>query len=104
MYARDSLGRRTNTTEWKAHNRLLRLDNTSWSTGFNYTCRQKRLKKRKPPPRDTQERKDIVDYYDYYVDFDIPWSFSVSYTFSYNKTWNSPPTKRIAAINPDHEL
>ncbi len=99
MYALDSLRRRTNTTEWKAHHRLLRLDNTSWSTGFNYSLSSDKVKKKTTTKGTTMERQDVVDYYDYYVDFDIPWSFSLSYTFSYNKAYNYTSKKRVAVIN-----
>ncbi len=100
MYARDSLGRRTNTTGWKAHHQLLRLDNTSWSTGFSYTLSSEKLKNKKTTNKGTPaERKDIIDYYDYYVDFDIPWSVSFNYTFSYNKVWTNSLFKRVATIN-----
>ena len=90
MYARDSLGRRTNTTEWKKHNKILRLDNTSWVLGFNYTLSSEKVKKKKTTTKGTpQERQDVTDFYDYYVDFDIPWSFSLNYNFSYQKQWPS---------------
>ncbi|MEI7660947.1 MAG: putative LPS assembly protein LptD [Bacteroidota bacterium] len=100
MYARDSLGRRTNTTQWKAHHQFLRLDNTSWSTGFSYSFASDKLKKKKTSDKGTiEERKDVLDYYDYYVDFDIPWSLSFNYTFSFNKVWNNAVKKRTSTIN-----
>ncbi|HNX85767.1 MAG TPA: putative LPS assembly protein LptD [Bacteroidales bacterium] len=99
IYARDSLGRRINTTEWKAHHRLLRLDNTSWDVGLTYTLSSEKVKGKKTTTRGTpQERQDIIDYYDYYVDFDIPWSFSVNYSFRYSKTWNSGTLSRTQQI------
>ncbi len=99
MYTRDSLGRRTNTTEWKANRRLLRLDNTKWDVGLSYTLSSDKVKGKKQPTKGTaQEQKDILDYYDYYVDFDIPWSFSINYTFSYNKAWVNADQKRIGKI------
>ncbi|MCK9203170.1 MAG: LPS-assembly protein LptD [Bacteroidales bacterium] len=99
IYARDSLGNRINTTEWKAHHRLLRLDNTSWDVGLTYTLSSEKAKSKKTTTRGTpQERQDIIDYYDYYVDFDIPWSFSVNYSFRYSKTWNSGTLSRTQQI------
>ena len=100
MYVRDKLGQRTNTFLWNASHKLLRLDNTSWSTGFSYTFSSEKFKKKKTTDKGTpEERKDIIDYYDYYVDFDIPWSLSFNYTFSYNKTWNNSVYRRVAAVN-----
>jgi len=96
LYTRDSLGRSTNTTEWAAHHRLIRLDNTTWDAGFTYSLSSEKIKGKKSTNKGTaQERKDIVDYYDYYVDFDIPWSFSINYNFHYGKSWNSTYTKRV---------
>jgi hypothetical protein len=98
MYARDDLGRRTNTTEWEASHRLLRLDNTTWDAGFSYSLTSDKLKGKKSSEKGTaMERKDVADFYDYYVDFDIPWSFSFNYNFHYGKTW-SGTTKRVAQI------
>ena len=99
MYARDSLGNRTNTTEWKKNRRILRLDNTSWNIGLNYTLSSDKVKGKKKPTRGTvMEQQDVLDYYDYYVDFDIPWSFSVNYSFNYNKIWNNPVHKRTSTV------
>jgi hypothetical protein len=89
MYARDSLGRRTNTTEWKAHRKLLRLDNTSWRLGLNYTLTSDKVKSKTTTKGTPEERQDVTEFYDYYVDFDIPWSFSVNYDFVYEKKWPS---------------
>ena len=99
MYTRDSIGRRTNTTEWEANHQLIRLDNTTWDAGFNYTLSSDKVKGKKTTDKGTQgERQDIVDYYDYYVDFDIPWSFSVNYNFHYAKAWDNSSKIRVAKI------
>jgi len=99
IYARDSLGRRTNTTEWKANHRLIRLDNTSWDVGLSYSLSSEKVKGKKTPTKGTpQQQQDIIDYYDYYVDFDIPWSFSVNYNFRYTKAWNGTTFSRVQQI------
>ncbi len=99
MYSRDSLGRRINTTEWEANHRLIRLDNTTWDAGFNYTLSSEKVKGKKSTNKGTiNERQDIVDYYDYYVDFDIPWSFSFNYNFHYTKVWDNNSKIRVAKI------
>ncbi|MEI6174594.1 MAG: putative LPS assembly protein LptD [Bacteroidota bacterium] len=99
IYSRDSLGRRINTTEWEANHRLIRLDNTTWDAGFNYTLSSEKVKGKKSTDKGTPgERQDIIDYYDYYVDFDIPWSFSVNYNFHYGKTWDNTSQTRVAKI------
>jgi len=99
MYARDSLGRRINTSEWKANHRVLRLDYTRWDVGLTYTLSSEKVKGKKSTTKGTpQEQQDVLDYYDYYVDFDIPWSFSINYSFSYSKTWNSSQDVRVGKI------
>jgi len=99
MYARDSLGRRTNTTEWKKNHRLLRLDNTSLDVGLSYSLSSDKVKGKKKPTKGTlQEQQDVLDYYDYYVDFDIPWSFSVIYNFRYSKAWNNTQQTRVGTM------
>ncbi|NQV02392.1 MAG: LPS-assembly protein LptD, partial [Bacteroidia bacterium] len=46
-YALDSLGRRTNRSEWKVNKKLLRLDNTTWNVGLSYNLSSDKLKKKK---------------------------------------------------------
>jgi hypothetical protein len=98
MYARDALGRRTNTTEWKANRRLVRLDNTTWDVGLSYSFSSDKVKGKKTTEKGTpEERQDVYDFYDYYVDFDIPWSFAFNYNFHYGKAW-SGTDRRVAKI------
>ncbi len=99
IYTRDSLGRSTKTTEWEAHRILIRLDNTTWDAGFSYSLSSDKVKGKKTTEKGTpQERQDIADYYDYYVDFDIPWSFSINYNFHYSKPWVNSSNKRVEQI------
>ncbi len=99
IYAHDSMNRRINVTEWKAHRRLLNLDNTRWDIGLNYSLSSDKVKSKKKPDKGTpQERQDVIDYYDYYVDFDIPWSFSINYNFSYTKAFDASSKKRKGKI------
>ncbi|MDP1622324.1 MAG: putative LPS assembly protein LptD [Bacteroidales bacterium] len=99
LYARDSLGRSTNTTEWEANHRIIRLDNTTWDAGLTYAVSSEKVKKKNKTDKGTeQEQKDVQDYYDYYVDFDIPWSFSINYNFHYGKSYNSSSKKRVEQL------
>jgi len=98
-YALDSLGRRTNASEWKVNHKLLRLDNTTWDIGFSYSLSSDKVGKKKETTKGTeQERVDLERYYDYYVDFDIPWSFSVNYNFRYTAAWDNKQQKRVPTI------
>ncbi len=99
IYARDSMGRTINMTEWKANKRLVRLDNTTWDASLSYSLSSDKVKGKKTSVKGTpQEMQDIYDYYDYYVDFDIPWSFSVNYNFHYGKIYNSSSRQRIDQV------
>ncbi len=103
MYVHDSLGRRVNQTTLKATNRLLKFDNSSLDVGFNYSLTSDKARKKKPAPaaagspaastspgpETPQQKMEVVPDYDYYVDFDIPWQFSVSYNFHYINSYTS---------------
>ena len=99
MYAVDSLGRRTNSTEWEMHHKLLRLDNTTWNLGLNYSLSSGKSKTiKKPVKGSSEEIEDINNYYNTYVDFDIPWSFSVNYNLQWGKTRSNPVLRRVESI------
>lgn len=112
-YARNSKGQRTNASEWKVNHRLLRKDQTTWTLGLNYSLSSDKVGKKKgkddqpDKQRDAvanavhgtpEERDDVLEYYDMYVDFNTAWSFTVNYNFSYNKDWNSNYTARTGKI------
>jgi lipopolysaccharide assembly outer membrane protein LptD (OstA) len=101
-YARtsiDSSGLDVNKSEWEVHHRLLRLDNTQWDLGFTYSLSSDKGKKKKNTTKGTEEeQKEIKEHPDYYVDFDIPWSFSLTYKFDYGKNWNQYYTERVSTI------
>jgi lipopolysaccharide assembly outer membrane protein LptD (OstA) len=99
FYARDSLGNRINTSEWNRNHRIIRLDNTSWDIGLSYSLSSDKVKGKKQPTKGTpQEQQDVLDYYDYYVDFDIPWSFTINYNFRYSKNYNAYMNARVEKI------
>ena len=99
-YYRTSKGVRINTSNWKMTHKLLNMDNTTWHLGFDYSLSSDKAKgKKKTPQTGTpQEQQDLLDYYDYYIDFDIPWSFSVRYTFDINQTWAGDYTRHIGKV------
>jgi lipopolysaccharide assembly outer membrane protein LptD (OstA) len=105
IYARDTNGNRYNQTEWKVNHRLLRLDNTSWDIGLNYSIGSEKFKKKAQEietmaarPDLTQEEMDVLDYYDNYVDFDIPWSINFNYSFRYTKNYDISKQERVDKI------
>ncbi|MDP4280534.1 MAG: putative LPS assembly protein LptD [Bacteroidota bacterium] len=98
-YARNASGASIAKTEWDVNHRLFRLDNTTWTLGMSYNLSSDKAKKKKTPSAGTPgEQSDVNEFYDYYVDFDIPWSFSLGYNFSYSKDWNSSYIKRVGKV------
>jgi len=97
--SKDSSGLDINKSEWEVHHRLLRLDNTQWDLGLTYSLSSDKGKKKKNTTKGTEEeQKEIKEHPDYYVDFDIPWSFSLTYKFDYGKNWNQYYTERVSTI------
>ena len=93
-YILDSTGSRNlNQTEWSVNHRFLRLKQTNWSVSVNYRLNSNDLKKKKeeaqPPstPASTsgsqEELQEIADNPEYYIDWNIPWDLTVSYSFNY---------------------
>ncbi|MGE5425366.1 MAG: putative LPS assembly protein LptD, partial [Syntrophothermus sp.] len=98
MYARDSKGNRINQTEWQVSHKLLRLDNTTWDIGLNYSLASDKVKKKKSDKGTEQERQDVITNYEDYIDFDIPWSFSFNYNFHFTKDWDPKSQTRKGNI------
>ena len=105
IYARDANGNRIAKTEWSQNRRLLRLDNSVWDVSLNYSLSSDKFKKKQQQVKDlaekpgfSQEEQDIIDYYDNYVDFDIPWSFNVNYTFRYSRNWDASKQQQVGKV------
>jgi len=105
IYARNDNGVRINQTEWQKNRRLLRLDNTTWDISINYALGSEKFKKKAQEleaiaaqPDLSQEEMDVLDYYDNYVDFDIPWNFNFSYSFRYSKNYDISRKERVEKI------
>jgi len=45
-----------------------------------------------------EELAMIVEHPDEYVDFDVPWSLNISYTWRFNKNYNQSELKRVEKI------
>jgi len=100
-YARDSLGKRINKYEWDVNRRLLRLENTTWNIGVNWGLNSQQFKKKEkktPADADEQELEDIYRFWDNYVDWDVPWSFNLTYNFRYTKDYQAAQKKRVSKI------
>jgi len=98
-YVLDSAGYQINKYEWTENRRIFRLDNTRWNLSLNYKIgdatfnKNKEKEKQKAVPNDITEEEmiEIEDNPDAYVDWSIPWSLNIRYSFAY--------TNRIDYIN-----
>jgi hypothetical protein len=86
---------RVNDFEFKRTGKIGRLTSLSVSTGYQFQSKQgdkKETDKKKP---------GITDEYDY---FDIPWSFSVDYDFSYSKQFDKSEFIQSLRFNGNFSL
>jgi len=95
-YVLDSAGNKTNKYEWSVNRRLFRLDNTRWNLSLNYkigdaTFNKKKEKEEIQNDITQEEMIEIENNPDAYVDWNIPWSLNIRYSFAY--------TNRIDYIN-----
>ncbi|MBI9036610.1 MAG: LPS-assembly protein LptD [Bacteroidales bacterium] len=108
-YVLDSSGTRNlNKFEWDVNHRLLRLDNTSWTTGLSWSLNSKKTDKKKVSKKgDEQELKEINENPDEYVDWSIPWKLNIRYTLNYgnnldyinNKKTNNKSLIQTMSVN-----
>ena len=92
-YVLDSAGHQTNTFEWTENRRLFRRTNTSWALSLRLHLSDKDFKKKKneenKPEAESKTNKyevgDIgtLNNHSEYIDWNIPWSFTLSYNFNY---------------------
>lgn len=81
-YALDEEGNRTNTSEVKMNHRLGRLTNANLTMGYQFKAKSKAKDKDKKG----SDREDIIgDPERDFIDFNIPWSFKVDYSWHYTK-------------------
>ena len=85
LYTVNSEGKTINRFEWDAHHYLLRLENTSWNLGLNWTLTSKNKKKKtvdtsKGTPEEVQE---VLDGPAGFIDWNNPWSISFNYNLRY---------------------
>ncbi len=84
-YILDSTGSRNlNRFEWNENHRMVRLKNTAWNFSLNWNLRSKTKKDNKNRPATDEENAEVYSGPDSYVDFNIPWTFNVSYSLRHN--------------------
>ena len=89
-YAYDSSGTKLNLPEWKYTGKLGQISSANLSSGLYLTSEGFKSKKNTQPTVAGAEQAAIAaglpsNYLQYYVDFKIPWSFSINYNLFYNR-------------------
>ncbi|MCK5838226.1 MAG: LPS-assembly protein LptD, partial [Bacteroidales bacterium] len=80
----DSTGKRINTFVWEQSRKLLRFENTTWNLSFRYSFSSKRKTAPKPSNFGTEEeREEILENFDQFLDWNNPWKLSFNYSFRY---------------------
>ncbi len=97
-YTVDSLGKSINKFEYEVSKKLFRMENTSWNFGISFRLSANDLKKNKgkntggePPPNQEEELlgkytqqqiNDVFDNPDQYINWNNPWSLSITYSLN----------------------
>lgn len=77
-------GTRINRWVWDEYHTLFRWVNTSWNLSLNLKLGDKDFKKKEKPKEATEDEWDEIQQNpDNYIDWDIPWSLNMSYSFQY---------------------
>ncbi|MHC1706301.1 MAG: putative LPS assembly protein LptD [Bacteroidales bacterium] len=86
-YILDSTGTSNlNRFEWDVNKRIVRKDNTAWTLSINWDFKSKPRSPAKP--KDEQTVNELQSLPEQVVDFNVPWSLRVSYSFRYNADIN----------------
>lgn len=95
-YAVDSAGKTINKFEWNVNKKMFRMTSTSWNFSMNYRISSTDFKKNKNTAADKktdpdflqkyseQERNDVLQNPNQYVDWNNPWSLSLSYSLVFS--------------------
>ena len=109
-YVVDSLGNKHNQFLVKTEHRLFRADNSTWSAQLSWSLNPNTFKKKGKENRSKSQghavRPTLLSPYNdnpaifvgEYVDFSVPWNFSISYTLSYVSRYVA------AQYNLNHEV
>ena len=93
-----STNTRSKKTMWQERTGLARFERANISLGANFQSKQK---EKKQPTVNTEEYEMLMrngGYYNY-LDFDIPWSFNVSYSLGINKEFLTSRKKDTITLN-----
>jgi hypothetical protein len=99
-YILDSSGTKNlNRFEWDEHHRLFRHENTAWALSVSWDLKSK--SSAAPKNISQQSLQELQSIPEQTVDFNIPWSVRISYSFRYNADLyykNYTPAKTTSII------
>ncbi|GAB4248320.1 MAG: putative LPS assembly protein LptD [Vicingaceae bacterium] len=84
-YALNTSGVKINTSEWKINNNIGRLTNAVLAVSMSFRSKQSKNKDYSKTKASEEEIDYIKNNSNQYVDFEIPWSLSLSYNIRYSK-------------------
>lgn len=82
-YILDSSGRRMNTLEWEKNNRIGRLTGGNFSVSTSFRSARKENPSLETTSGSEAERSMVWDNPQYYIDFEVPWQFSINYNLNF---------------------
>jgi len=117
----DSLHSRVRTLYFNQTGKLARLTAASVTMGISFKSKQEGAKKEESntnlntqkfgqknetaaTDEETYYDSNMEDYYGGYVDFEVPWSLKVDYSFSYTKTTDTPKIIQTIRFSGDFSL
>lgn len=78
-YILDSLGRNLNQFEWDVNKRLGRLNSANFSASTSFRSTRTENSAMQTNYGTPEEQQMVWDNPEYYIDFEVPWSFNTSY-------------------------
>jgi lipopolysaccharide assembly outer membrane protein LptD (OstA) len=102
-YQIDSLGGRIEKFEWE-NQRIGRLTNASLALSTSFRSKTNKARKKVTDPAHQDELDFINSHPDAYVDFNIPWSLSLSYNINYSKPTTTKTVSQVASFSGDLNL
>jgi len=97
-------GNLTNDLEINKTGKYARLTSSSLNISFTLRSKNTQNQKKDSPNATAEELEEINRNRDQYVDFNLPWSLSVSYNINYNKPQYISTTTQNIALNGDLSL
>ncbi|MFN0274772.1 MAG: putative LPS assembly protein LptD [Chitinophagales bacterium] len=94
-YVLDSLGRNINQFEWDVNKRLGRLNSANMSLSTSLRSKRNENSEMRTNYGTPEEQQMVWDNPDYYIDFEVPWSFNTGYNLRITNTLSANGTDSL---------